>query len=56
MFQLRGTQTFEELISSITVNLNIQEVSSKVSKCRQEDYSKTDYYIIKTTVKNVIPS
>ena len=53
---MKSIQTFKELIWSIIVKLNIEELSSKVSKFRQEDYSKTDYYFIKKIIKNITPS
>ena len=67
LLQLRNTQnkklfdktwkvhkTFEELISSVFVKFNIQKMSSKKWKFRQEDYLKmSDYYIIKKIIKNI---
>ena len=67
MLQLRSTQnkklfdktwkvhkTFEELISSIFVKFDMQKMSSKKWKFRQEDYLKiSNYYIIKNIIKNI---
>ena len=54
---MKRTQTFEELISSITVKFNIEEFSSKVSNFSQNGFLKTsDYYIIKKIIKNIMPS
>lgn len=53
---MKGTQAFEGPISIIIAKLNIQDFSSKVSKFRQDFLKTSDYYIIKKTIKNIIPS